>query len=92
MVVANGYSVTPAMVEGVRWVSEGLKALSLKEARERAADLRAHVARDIDPIDLRRKQRKDEKKLSHLLKDIAYDAYERPKGQPKGRWEGRSMV
>jgi hypothetical protein len=62
----------------------GLKALSLKDARELASGYRTLVAKGKDPIEHRRKQRRDAMRNLHLLKDIAMDAFESRKADLKG--------
>lgn len=62
----------------------GLKALSLKDARDHASEYRTLVAKGKDPIEHRRKQRRDAMRNLHLLKDIAMDAFESRKADLKG--------
>jgi integrase len=58
--------------------------VSLKDAREFAGEYRSLVARDIDPITHREKLRKEAVQDRHLLRDIAYDAFESHKASLKG--------
>ncbi len=62
----------------------GIQALSLKDAREAAAEYRALVVRGIDPIGHRDKQRREAARTRNLLKDVALDAYESRKADLKG--------
>lgn len=58
--------------------------VSLKEAREKAADARALVRDNIDPIKDRERQRREAARNLHLFKDVAEAAYEARKPQLKG--------
>lgn len=62
----------------------GLKALSLKDARDLASEYRTLVAKGKDPIEHRRKQRQEAMRSRYLLKDIALDAFESRKADLKG--------
>lgn len=62
----------------------GTSAISLKDAREIAAGLRAEVARGVDPIKKRAKERQDKERSMRLLKDIALDAFNSRKAELKG--------
>ncbi|OAN81943.1 integrase [Jannaschia sp. EhC01] len=62
----------------------GLISLSLKDAREMASDFRTMVAKGVDPIEYRRKERKAAIRGRHLLRDIALDAFESRKADLKG--------
>lgn len=62
----------------------GLKAISLKDARDRAAECRALVARGIDPISERARQRTAARKNRNILRDVALDAFESRKASLKG--------
>lgn len=69
----------------------GLSSVSLKDAREIAADCRAMVARRIDPIMERERERREAMQDGNLLRDVAFDAFESRnadlKGDGKaGRW------
>jgi hypothetical protein len=52
----------------------GLKALSLKDARDLASEYRTLVAKGKDPIVHRRRLRQDAMRNWHLLRDVASDA------------------
>jgi integrase len=62
----------------------GLSSVSLKDAREIAADCRTLVARGIDPIADRERQRREAIADRNLLHDIALDAFEARKAELKG--------
>jgi integrase len=62
----------------------GISAVSLKDAREIAAGLRAAVARGIDPIKKRAQEQREAERSMHLLKDVALDAFESLKAELKG--------
>ncbi|MGJ8604646.1 MAG: tyrosine-type recombinase/integrase [Marivita sp.] len=62
----------------------GLISLPLKDAREMASDYRTMVAKGVDPIEYRRKERKAAIRGRHLLRDIARDAFESRKAYLKG--------
>jgi integrase len=62
----------------------GLKALSLKDARELASEYRTLVAKGKDPIEYRRRERREAIRDRHLLKDVALDAFESRKAELKG--------
>ncbi len=69
----------------------GLKALSLKDARELALEYRTLVAKGKDPIEHRRRLRQEALRDRHLLRDVASDAFESRKADLKedgaaGRW------
>lgn len=58
--------------------------VSLKEARETADKQRALVRSGKDPINERERQRREDSRGLHLLKDIAKDAFEARKAELKG--------
>ncbi|MGB3555602.1 MAG: Arm DNA-binding domain-containing protein [Jannaschia sp.] len=62
----------------------GLKALSLRDARDLASEYRTSVAKGKDPIENRRRQRQDAMDSRHLLKDVALDAFDSRKADLKG--------
>ena len=62
----------------------GLSAVSLRDAREIAAEYRGLVARDIDPIEHRRAKRRDASRDRLLLRGVALDAFESRKADLKG--------
>lgn len=62
----------------------GLTAISLKDAREMAADYRTLVAKGIDPIKHRNQLRRQASQDDHLLNDVAQDAFESRKASLKG--------
>ena len=62
----------------------GISAVSLKDAGEIAAGLRAAVARGIDPIKKRAQEQREAERSMHLLKDVALDAFESLKAELKG--------
>ncbi|SNS53231.1 Integrase [Antarctobacter heliothermus] len=62
----------------------GLPALTLKDAREIAAEYRAMVARDIDPIEQRKKKRLDAISRRKVLNDVAHDAFKSRQAELKG--------
>lgn len=62
----------------------GLTAISLKDARELAADFRTLVAKGIDPIKYRDQMRRQASQGDHLLKDVAQDAFESRKASLRG--------
>ncbi|CTQ51390.1 Prophage CP4-57 integrase [Jannaschia donghaensis] len=62
----------------------GLKALSLKDARDLASGYRTLVAKGKDPIEHRRRQRQDAMPNRYLLKDVALDAFESRKADLNG--------
>ena len=69
----------------------GWPAMSLKEARGQAAEYRALVAREVDPISERNRARATAKSNRHVLSDIALDAFESRKASLRndgiaGRW------
>ena len=69
----------------------GLAALSLRDAREIAAEYRGMVARDIDPIEQRKARRRQAINRRRLLTEVAKDAYESRQAELKddgkaGRW------
>lgn len=59
-------------------------AVSLKEARERAEKARNLVSRGLDPIKERERAQRQAERNSHLLKDIAQDAFETRMAELKG--------
>ncbi|TNC66588.1 tyrosine-type recombinase/integrase [Rubellimicrobium roseum] len=61
-----------------------LSEVSLKQAREAAAQQRALVRENKDPIKERQKQRREAAKNLHLLSDVAGDAFESRKAELKG--------
>ncbi|WP_371055774.1 tyrosine-type recombinase/integrase [Rhodosalinus sp. K401] len=69
----------------------GLAALSLRDAREIAAEYRGMVARDTDPIEQRKARRRQAINRRRLLTEVAKDAYESRQAELKddgkaGRW------
>ena len=54
----------------------GVPDVSLKEAREAAEKWRGLARVGIDPIKERDRQRREDARHMHLLKDIAFDAFE----------------
>lgn len=62
----------------------GLASVSLKDAREIAAECRGLVARGIDPIKDRERQRREAARDLNLLGDVALDAFESRKAELKG--------
>lgn len=62
----------------------GLRALSLKDARELASEYRTLVAKRKDPIEQRRRQRQEAMRGRYLLKDVASDAFVSRKADLKG--------
>jgi integrase len=62
----------------------GLASLSLKDAREMAAEYRTMVLRGLDPIEDRRRARQKAVRDRHLLRDVARDAFESRKAELKG--------
>lgn len=69
----------------------GLTAISLKDAREIAAEYRSMAARGNDPIQYRRAQRREAARDRNLLQDVARDAYESHKASLRaegkaGQW------
>ncbi|WP_246139577.1 tyrosine-type recombinase/integrase [Phaeobacter marinintestinus] len=69
----------------------GLASVSLKDAREIAAEYRRLVARGIDPIKDRVRQRLEAARDLNILRDVALDAFESRKAELKddgkaGRW------
>lgn len=62
----------------------GLASVSLKDAREIAAENRGLVARGIDPIKARERQRREAARDLNLLRDVALDAFESRKAELKG--------
>jgi hypothetical protein len=62
----------------------GLTAVSLKDAREIAAEFRALLARGIDPIKHREQNRREAIRGDFLLRDVARDAFESRKAELKG--------
>lgn len=69
----------------------GIQAVSLRMARETAAELRALVARGIDPIAARIKERRDAGASRSTLDALARDAFQSRKAELKddgkaGRW------
>jgi integrase len=62
----------------------GLGATSLKDTREIAAAFRALIARGVDPIAHRDRQRRDAARDQNLLRDVAIDAFESRKAELKG--------
>ena len=66
-------------------------AVSLKEARENAEKWRMVARKNLDPIKERERERRQLELNTHLLKDIALDAFESRKAELKadgkaGRW------
>ncbi|WP_298855767.1 site-specific integrase [uncultured Ruegeria sp.] len=59
-------------------------AVSLKEAREDAEKWRMMARRNLDPIKERERERRQLERNMHLLKDIAFDAFESRKAELKG--------
>jgi len=66
----------------------GYPKVSLKEAREKAAVFRAQARAGVDPIRRRQRERQDEQRQLHLLKDIAEDCFKSRKSSLKG--DGRN--
>lgn len=62
----------------------GLANLSLKDARELAAEYRTLVVRGVDPIEHRRQERLKAIRRRYLLRDVALDAFESRKAELKG--------
>lgn len=62
----------------------GLASLSLKDAREMAAEYRTMVLRGLDPVEDRRRARQKAVRDRHLLRDVARDAFESRKAELKG--------
>ena len=62
--------------------------VSLKEARDAAAQWRAVVRAGADPIKERQRQRRDAARNLHLLADVARDAFEARKAELRG--EGKA--
>ena len=62
----------------------GYPLVSLKDARETANDLRKMVHEGKDPIKERERQRRNDARNIHLLKDVAHDAFEARKAELKG--------
>lgn len=65
--------------------------VSLKDAREAADRWRSAVAKGLDPINERERERRQAEKRLHLLEDVAKDAFESRKAELKndgksGRW------
>ena len=58
--------------------------VTLKEARERAQEARSMVAKGLDPIKERERAQRLAERNSHLLRDIALDAFEARKAELKG--------
>jgi integrase len=62
----------------------GFPDVSLKEAREAADKWRGMAKGGVDPIKARDRQRREELRNLHLLKDIVLDAFESRKAELKG--------
>ncbi len=62
----------------------GFPDVTLKEAREAADKWRGMARLGIDPIKERERQRREDARHMHLLKDIALDAFESRKAELKG--------
>lgn len=62
----------------------GIQSVSLKEARELAAQYRAMAAKDIDPIKQREHERREAARNLHMLADVSLDAFESRKAELKG--------
>lgn len=65
--------------------------VSLKQAREKAAEYRALIANEVDPINARERQRAERRHDQNLLRHVASDAFESHKASLKrdgaaGRW------
>lgn len=58
--------------------------VTLKEARETASECRKVVRAGMDPIKQRERQRREDARKIHLLKDVADDAFEARKAELKG--------
>lgn len=61
-----------------------LGEVSLREAREAAAQQRALARANVDPIKAREKQRREAARNLHVLSDVARDAFESRKAELKG--------
>jgi integrase len=59
-------------------------AISLKAARDIAADARQMAKRGIDPITQREVERREARRNLHMLSDVARDCYEARKAELKG--------
>ena len=59
-------------------------AISLKAARDMAAEARQMTMRGIDPIAEREAKRRDAQRNLHLLREVAVDAFEARKAELKG--------
>lgn len=66
----------------------GLSTISLKQAREIAAEFRMLLVKGLDPIKEREKRRRDASRERFLLRDVALDAFESHKANLKG--DGRA--
>ena len=62
----------------------GLVSVSLKDAREIAAECRGMVARGNDPIIYRARQKREAEHGQNLLREVALDAFESRKAELKG--------
>lgn len=62
----------------------GFPAMTLKDARDKAAEYRALVAQEIDPISARRRHRAEALRNRNVLRDVASDAFESRKASLKG--------
>lgn len=63
--------------------------ISLKDARSTAAKWRNLAAQEVGPIKQREKDRRSARRNLHSLADIAKDAFESRKAEPKGNGEAR---
>lgn len=59
-------------------------SVSLKEARESAEHWRALVRQGLDPIKERERQKREQLRNMHVLRDVAQDAFESRKAELKG--------
>ncbi len=59
-------------------------AVTLREARERAAEYRSQVRQGLDPIKQREREKRDAVRNLHVLRDVAVDAFESRKAELKG--------
>lgn len=70
-----------------RWREMGLGSIltvSLKQAREKAAEYRAMIANEVDPINAGERQRAARRRDQNLLTAVAHDVFESPQGLGSG--------